>query len=56
MSEKKRNNDRGETFQFARVTTAVLQEIGMTLTLLSEITLTGQVDSINVFFYLDISP
>lgn len=50
MSEKKRNTDRGEAFQLARVTTAVLQEKGMTLILLSEMTLTGQDDSINVFF------
>lgn len=52
-SEKKRNTDRREAFQLARVTTAVPQERRMTVILLSEMTLTAQDDSINVFFNLD---
>lgn len=51
VSVKNRNTNRKEAFQLARVTTAIPKRL--TLILPSEMTLTAQNDSINVFFNLD---
>lgn len=53
VSEKEEKHWQSRSIPIGKVTAAILQEKGMTLILLSEITLTAKDDSINISFNLD---